>query len=136
MQPDYSLRTFTGHSASVLSLDFHPNKEDIICSCDSNGEVRCWSINNGSCVTCVRVFNVCNTNSFSLHFSLMLMKTVMLIIRGNLLLLPFHILSSQGSATQLRFQPRQGKYVAATSEKISILDAETLQVCRSPLQVC
>jgi WD40 repeat protein len=60
MQPDYSLRTFTGHSASVKSLDFHSNKEDIICSCDSDGEVRCWSIINGSCVTCVRVFNVCS----------------------------------------------------------------------------
>ncbi|CAL4962715.1 unnamed protein product [Urochloa decumbens] len=95
--PSYSLRTFTGHSASVMSLDFHPNKEDIICSCDSDGEVRCWSITNGSCVTCVRVFN--------------------------------------GGATQLRFQPHQGKYLAAASEMaISILDAETLQVCRTPLQ--
>uniref|UniRef100_A0A0A9ALM0 Transcriptional corepressor LEUNIG n=1 Tax=Arundo donax TaxID=35708 RepID=A0A0A9ALM0_ARUDO len=95
--PDYSLRTFTGHSASVMSLDFHANKEDMICSCDSDGEVRCWSITNGSCVTCVRVFN--------------------------------------GGATQLRFQPRQGKYLAAASEKaISILDAETLQVCRAALQ--
>nr|AFK43876.1 unknown [Lotus japonicus] len=47
--PGYSLRTFTGHSASVMSLDFHPNKEDLICSCDSDGEIRYWSINNGSC---------------------------------------------------------------------------------------
>jgi hypothetical protein len=55
MQQGYSLRTFTGHSASVMSLDFHPNKEDLICSCDGDGEVRYWSINNGSCV---RVFKV------------------------------------------------------------------------------
>ncbi|KAI9107131.1 hypothetical protein K1719_022659 [Acacia pycnantha] len=47
--PGYSLRTFTGHSASVMSLDFHPNKEDLICSCDGDGEIRYWSINNGSC---------------------------------------------------------------------------------------
>ncbi|KAL5071413.1 hypothetical protein RYX36_022300 [Vicia faba] len=47
--PGYSLRTFTGHSASVMSLDFHPNKEDLICSCDYDGEIRYWSINNGSC---------------------------------------------------------------------------------------
>ncbi|XP_020681856.1 transcriptional corepressor LEUNIG-like [Dendrobium catenatum] len=46
--PGYSLRTFTGHSASVMSLDFHPNKEDLICSCDGEGEIRYWSINNGS----------------------------------------------------------------------------------------
>ncbi|KAL2543928.1 Transcriptional corepressor LEUNIG [Forsythia ovata] len=51
--PGYSLRTFTGHSAGVMSLDFHPNKEDLICSCDSDGEIRYWSVNNGSCA---RVF--------------------------------------------------------------------------------
>ncbi|XP_073055404.1 transcriptional corepressor LEUNIG-like isoform X3 [Primulina eburnea] len=47
--PSYSLRTFTGHSAGVTSLDFHPNKEDLVCSCDGDGEIRYWSINNGSC---------------------------------------------------------------------------------------
>ncbi|OIW03074.1 hypothetical protein TanjilG_19354 [Lupinus angustifolius] len=47
--PGYSLRTFSGHSASVMSLDFHPNKDDLICSCDGDGEIRYWSINNGSC---------------------------------------------------------------------------------------
>ncbi|XP_057505079.1 transcriptional corepressor LEUNIG-like isoform X2 [Actinidia eriantha] len=51
--PGYSLRTFTGHSASVMSLDFHPNKDDLFCSCDGDGEIRYWSINNGSCA---RVF--------------------------------------------------------------------------------
>lgn len=47
--PGYSLRTFTGHSSTVMSLDFHPNKDDLICSCDGDGEIRYWSINNGSC---------------------------------------------------------------------------------------
>ncbi|BFG18787.1 hypothetical protein CerSpe_050610 [Prunus speciosa] len=47
--PGYSLRTYMGHSASVMSLDFHPNKDDLICSCDSDGQIRYWSINNGSC---------------------------------------------------------------------------------------
>ncbi|KAL6501931.1 hypothetical protein OROGR_027064 [Orobanche gracilis] len=51
--PGYSLRTFTGHSAGVMSLDFHPNKDDLICSCDGDGEIRYWGINNGSCT---RVF--------------------------------------------------------------------------------
>lgn len=46
----YSIRTFTGHSASVMSLDFHPNKDDLICSCDGDSEIRFWSINNGSIV--------------------------------------------------------------------------------------
>ncbi|XP_039165976.1 transcriptional corepressor LEUNIG-like isoform X2 [Eucalyptus grandis] len=49
----YSLRTFMGHSSVVASLDFHPNKDDFICSCGGDGEIRYWSINNGSCL---RVF--------------------------------------------------------------------------------
>ncbi|XP_059299378.1 transcriptional corepressor LEUNIG-like isoform X2 [Lycium ferocissimum] len=53
--PGYSFQTFTGHSAPAMSLDFHPNKEDLICSCDSYGEIRYWGINNGSCT---RVFKV------------------------------------------------------------------------------
>ncbi|XP_021597101.1 transcriptional corepressor LEUNIG isoform X2 [Manihot esculenta] len=48
--PGYSLRTFTGHSTTVMSVDFHPSKEDLICSCDNNSEIRYWSIKNGSCV--------------------------------------------------------------------------------------
>ncbi|KAF8400723.1 hypothetical protein HHK36_014023 [Tetracentron sinense] len=91
--PGYSLRTFTGHSASVMSLDFHPNKEDLICSCDGDSEMRYWSINNGSCA---RVF--------------------------------------KGGTTQMRFQPRRGRYLAAAAENVvSILDVET-QACRHSLQ--
>ncbi|KAG6507592.1 hypothetical protein ZIOFF_032942 [Zingiber officinale] len=83
--PGYSLRTFTGHSASVMSLDFHPSKEDLICSCDSDGEMRFWSINNGNCA---RVF--------------------------------------KGGTTQMRFQPRQGRYLAVAAEStICVLDVET-----------
>ncbi|KAG5018665.1 hypothetical protein JHK87_014520 [Glycine soja] len=91
--PGYSLRTFTGHSTSVMSLDFHPNKDDLICSCDGDGEIRYWSINNGSCA---RV--------------------------------------SKGGTTQMRFQPRLGRYLAAAAENIvSIFDVET-QVCRYSLK--
>lgn len=55
--PEYSLRTFTGHQASIMSLDFHPNKQDVICSCDSAGQVRSWSTNyaNLLCLNCVKV---------------------------------------------------------------------------------
>ncbi|GAB2233493.1 hypothetical protein Drorol1_Dr00002716 [Drosera rotundifolia] len=91
--PGYSLRNFTGHSASVMSLDFHPNKEDLICSCDGDGEIRYWSITNGSC-----------TRAF------------------------------KGGTTQMRFQPRHGRYLAAAAENlISILDVET-QACQHKLQ--
>ncbi|RLN24026.1 transcriptional corepressor LEUNIG-like isoform X1 [Panicum miliaceum] len=44
----YSIRTFTGHSASVMSLDFHPNKDDLICSSDGDNEIRFWSIKHGN----------------------------------------------------------------------------------------
>lgn len=49
LQPDHSIRSFTGHSASVISLDFHPTKEDLICSCDNVSTIRYWSIKNGGC---------------------------------------------------------------------------------------
>lgn len=91
--PSYSLRNFMGHSATVMSLDFHPNKDDLIASCDGDGEVRYWSITNGSCA---RVF--------------------------------------KGGSTQIRFQPRHGRYLAAAAENvISILDVET-QACQHRLQ--
>ncbi|KAL9313322.1 hypothetical protein ACSQ67_018774 [Phaseolus vulgaris] len=91
--PGYSLRTFTGHSTTVMSLDFHPNKDDLICSCDGDGEIRYWSINNGSCA---RVW--------------------------------------KGGTTQMRFQPRLGRYLAAAAENIvSIFDVET-QACRFSLK--
>ncbi|CAL4965614.1 unnamed protein product [Urochloa decumbens] len=44
----YSIRTFTGHSASVMSLDFHSNKDDLVCSCDGDNEIRFWSIKHGN----------------------------------------------------------------------------------------
>ncbi|XWS27175.1 hypothetical protein CRYUN_Cryun26dG0092500 [Craigia yunnanensis] len=47
--PGYSLRTFMGHSGTVMSLDFHPTKDDLSSSCDGDGEIRYWSIKNGSC---------------------------------------------------------------------------------------
>lgn len=52
--PDYSLRTFTGHSFAVMSLDFHPWKDDLICSCDNNIEIRYWSIKSGRCVGIIK----------------------------------------------------------------------------------
>ncbi|XP_035550316.1 transcriptional corepressor LEUNIG-like [Juglans regia] len=75
-----------------MSLDFHPSKEDLICSCDDS-EIRYWSVKNGSCAGIFK-----------------------------------------GGATQVRFQPRLGRLLAAASEKfVSVLDVET-QLCRLKLQ--
>ncbi|KFK29867.1 hypothetical protein AALP_AA7G189300 [Arabis alpina] len=106
----YSLRTFVGHSSMVTSLDFHPKKDDLICSCDNDGEIRYWSINNGSCT---RVYKGSSTQmSFQ----------------------PRDRMYLAASAAQVRFQPRAGKYLAASSANVvSILDVET-QACRYSLQ--
>ncbi|KAK3028072.1 hypothetical protein RJ639_039363 [Escallonia herrerae] len=89
--PGYTIRTFTGHSSSVMSLDCHP-KGDILCSCDDVNEIRYWSIKNGGCA---RV--------------------------------------SEGGATQVRFQPKLGRYLAAAiGDGVFITDVETARVCGSP----
>lgn len=48
-QPNLCVWKYTGHSAQVKSLDFHPKKNEIFCSCDSNNEIRFWNINQYSC---------------------------------------------------------------------------------------
>ncbi|XP_010509984.1 PREDICTED: transcriptional corepressor LEUNIG_HOMOLOG-like isoform X2 [Camelina sativa] len=47
--PGYFLRTISGHAAPVMSIDFHPKKTELLCSCDSNNDIRFWDI-NASCV--------------------------------------------------------------------------------------
>ncbi|TXG72565.1 hypothetical protein EZV62_001144 [Acer yangbiense] len=48
-KPSYSMQTYTGHTSHVKSLDFHPKKNDLFCSCDTNNEIRYWNINQYSC---------------------------------------------------------------------------------------
>ncbi|RAL37254.1 hypothetical protein DM860_004176 [Cuscuta australis] len=47
--PGQSIRTFTGHSASVISVDFNPKDDNLICSCDDASAIRYWNIKDGSC---------------------------------------------------------------------------------------
>ncbi|XVE51362.1 hypothetical protein DITRI_Ditri02bG0034100 [Diplodiscus trichospermus] len=49
-KPSKSLSQLEGHAEQVLSLDFHPRKVDLLCSCDSNDEMRLWDINKCSCM--------------------------------------------------------------------------------------
>ncbi|XP_057443993.1 transcriptional corepressor LEUNIG_HOMOLOG isoform X4 [Lotus japonicus] len=46
--PSFSLQTYSGHTSHVVSLDFHPKKNDFFCSCDDNNEIRYWNINQCS----------------------------------------------------------------------------------------
>jgi len=56
-------------------------------------------------------------------------------LSANRYILVSHLFCSQGGSTQLRFQPRVGKYLAASSANVvSVLDVET-QACRHSLQV-
>nr|PNR60712.1 hypothetical protein PHYPA_003505 [Physcomitrium patens] len=91
--PTYSMRTFTGHQTSVMSLDFHPTNEDLLCSCDGDSEIRYWNVSQG---VCTRVF--------------------------------------KGGMTQMRFQPRYGRLLAAAAENVvSIFDVES-ETCVHTLQ--
>ncbi|KAJ1701977.1 hypothetical protein LUZ63_001756 [Rhynchospora breviuscula] len=38
------IQTFMGHSSQVTSLDFHPKRTELLCSCDDNGEIRFWLV--------------------------------------------------------------------------------------------
>ncbi|EOY28210.1 LisH dimerization motif,WD40/YVTN repeat-like-containing domain isoform 1 [Theobroma cacao] len=49
-KPSKSLCKLVGHAEQVLSLDFHPRKMDLLCSCDSNNEMRLWNVNQRSCM--------------------------------------------------------------------------------------
>lgn len=75
LQPHDSLHTFRGHSTCVMSVDFHSNRDDLICSCDGNGEIRYWSITNSNCAGVFKVeycglfdlqYQLANTSSFLL----------------------------------------------------------------------
>ncbi|KAL8146820.1 transcriptional corepressor LEUNIG_HOMOLOG [Apium graveolens] len=47
--PGYCLHAYTGHSYHVMSLDFHPKKNEVFCFCDSNNEIRYWNLSPFSC---------------------------------------------------------------------------------------
>ncbi|KAI3456250.1 hypothetical protein Pfo_012913 [Paulownia fortunei] len=44
-----SLFNLIGHAEHVTSLDFHPKKANLLCSCDSNDEIRLWNIKESAC---------------------------------------------------------------------------------------
>ncbi|XP_043687456.1 transcriptional corepressor LEUNIG_HOMOLOG-like [Telopea speciosissima] len=45
----HSLCKLIGHSEQVMSLDFHPQKTDLLCSCDRNNEIWLWNVNRRQC---------------------------------------------------------------------------------------
>eukprot|EP00258_Populus_trichocarpa_P004099 XP_002305786.3 transcriptional corepressor LEUNIG [Populus trichocarpa] len=49
-KPSISLFKLLGHAEQVMSLDFHPRKVDLLCSCDGNDEIRLWNVNKRTCM--------------------------------------------------------------------------------------
>ncbi|XP_059440145.1 transcriptional corepressor LEUNIG-like isoform X2 [Corylus avellana] len=47
--PSVSLCKLLGHAEQVMSVDFHPRKLDLLCSCDRNNEIRLWSVIENAC---------------------------------------------------------------------------------------
>lgn len=56
LQPSYCLNVYPGRGTHVMSLDFHPKKNDVFCFCDSNNEIHYWSMNPFSCMRVSKVF--------------------------------------------------------------------------------
>lgn len=133
LQPAYSLRTYAGHSTTVTSLDFHPTKDDLICSCDNNSEIRYWSIKNGRCAGVLKVYSLTSHSQ-----EMVLYNAYRCFSFAN----PIFTISAflffafnQGGGTKIRFQPRVGRFLAAAADNsVSLLDVEA-QVCRAKLQV-
>ncbi|KVI03806.1 WD40 repeat-containing protein [Cynara cardunculus var. scolymus] len=47
--PSYCLHAHTAHTSHVMSLDFHPKKNDLFCFCDSSNEIRYWNLSPFQC---------------------------------------------------------------------------------------
>nr|DAD22844.1 TPA_asm: hypothetical protein HUJ06_024307 [Nelumbo nucifera] len=48
----HPIHKLTGHTEQVMSLDFHPEKVDLLCSCDGNNEILFWNV---KCQTCKHI---------------------------------------------------------------------------------
>ncbi|OIW07557.1 hypothetical protein TanjilG_08444 [Lupinus angustifolius] len=46
--PSRCVQQYTGHNSAVMSLDFHPNKTDLLCFSDSENEIRYWNMTTSS----------------------------------------------------------------------------------------
>ncbi|TKY66106.1 Transcriptional corepressor LEUNIG-like [Spatholobus suberectus] len=47
--PSRCVQEYSGHSSAIMSLDFHPKKDELFCFCDGENEIRYWNINSTSC---------------------------------------------------------------------------------------
>lgn len=118
LQPSFSLQAYTGHTSHVMSLDFHPKKNDLFCSCDANNEIRFWNISQYSCTRVSKVtYEIYLISYFTYHrcdgFGLLALLNLVKLIK-------------QGGSAQVRFQPRVGHLLAAAAGSVvSLFDVES-----------
>ncbi|XP_047981706.1 transcriptional corepressor LEUNIG_HOMOLOG-like [Salvia hispanica] len=43
------LYNLVGHADQVMSVDFHPRKSNLVCSCDCSDEIRLWNFKESAC---------------------------------------------------------------------------------------
>lgn len=55
LQPGYCVKAYNSHPSSVMSLDFHPKKTDLLCFCDNDNEIRYFNLNTFSCTRISKV---------------------------------------------------------------------------------
>ena len=121
LQPRFSLKTFTGHTSHVVSLDFHPKKNDLFCSCDGNNEIRFWNINQYACTRISKVSHEAPLHVYFFCFCSWSSDDL-----NSFSILNFGHLMEQGGTAQVRFQPRIGQLLAAASDNVvSIFDIES-----------
>ncbi|CAL9238392.1 unnamed protein product [Arabidopsis halleri] len=106
VQPGYyCLGTMDDHTAPVMSLDFHPKKTEMFCSSDSSGVIHYWNIDTFSSLDTLEA----SFTTFSYHSQ--------------------PLISGGEGCQQVRFQPQDGKYLAAAIQNfVSIVDVETHQL--------
>ncbi|KAL0398576.1 UNVERIFIED_CONTAM: Transcriptional corepressor LEUNIG, partial [Sesamum radiatum] len=47
--PGRAVFNLVGHAEHVMSMDFHPRTPNLLCSCDSNDEIRLWNVKESAC---------------------------------------------------------------------------------------
>ena len=132
LQPSYCLQAYTGHASHILSLDFHPKKNDLFCFCDSNNEIRFW---NTSPFSCAQISKVNLLRQFLKCFCFYFLVQFLILHDWDWASFVCYSLQQGGSA-QVRFQPITGHLLAAASDKVvTIYDVENDRQTHS-FQVC
>lgn len=117
------LFNLVGHAEQVNSVDFHPRKANLLCSCDVNDEIKLWNVKESTCFRSFKVSLWC-WNKMMLNYKQVSQN--LWISSSNGSDFEFVMVQWQGATRQVRFQCRQGNLLAAaTGNVINLIDVET-----------